>query len=279
MFQNNSSLTAFKISAQNFFCRNRCKTAAEVLISVAMLFSASSASAHKISSWEPYKSLFEQGECKRLISHLKPLSKPRNWYDNRMWSRSRILNSKCHMQLENYKAALKSLKQTPESEERDVWLFQKIRVLLKSGNQSKAITNIRKLLKLPEKFSYFQSLRDDLKNEFHTDKEVSLLFPLLHETRKNYKWFLSDYDLHALYIRGAKLKGIKPEHTYRVLGWLFPIDEKTARQSHKNLTAKDLKNMSSAELLKRVRTLTRLGLNDYLVKHLPQLRKWRSRRC
>ena len=278
MLQSNSSFPAFKISAQNFFYRNRRKTVAEVLVIAAMLFFASSASAHKISSWEPYKSLFEQGECQKLISHLKPLSKPRDWYDNRMWSRSRILNSKCQMQLENYKAALKSLKQTPESEERDVWLFQKIRVLLKSGNQSKAITNIRKLLKLPEKNSYLQSLRDDLKNEFHTDKEVSLLFPLLHETRKNYKWFLSDYDLHALYIRGAKLKGIKPEHTYRVLGWLFPIDEKTARQSHKNLTAKDLKNISPAELLKRVRTLTRLGLNDYLVKHLPQLRKWRSRK-
>ncbi len=253
-------------------------TVAEVLVIAAMLFFASSASAHKISSWEPYKSLFEHGECQKLISHLKPLSKPLDWYDNRMWSRSRILNSKCQMQLENYKAALKSLKQTPESEERDVWLFQKIRVLIKSGNQSKAIANIKKLLKLPEKKSYLQSLRDDLKNEFHTDKEVRILFPLLHETRKNYKWFLSDYDLHTLYIRGAKLKGIKPEHKYRVLGWQFPIDEKSARQSHKNLTAKDLKNMSPAELLKRVRTLTRLGLNNYLVKHLPQLRKWRSRK-
>lgn len=278
MLQSNFSFPAFKISIQTFFFRNRCKTVVEVLIITAMLFFASSASAHKISSWEPYKSLLEQGECQELISHLKPLSMPRNWYDNRMWSQSRILNSKCQMQLENYKAALKSLKQTPESEERDVWLFQKIKVLLKSGNQSKAITNIRKLLKLPEKFSYLQSLRDDLKNEFNTDKEVSLLFPLLHETRKNYKWFLSDYDLHALYIRGAKLKGIKPEHTYRVLGWQFPLDEKTARQSHKDLTAKDLKNMSPAELLKRVRTLTRLGLNNYLVKHLPQLRKWRSRK-
>ena len=278
MLQSNFYFPTLKISIQTFFFRNRCKTVVEVLIITAMLFFASSVSAHKISSWEPYKSLLEQGECQELISHLKPLSMPRNWYDNRMWSQSRILNSKCQMQLENYKAALKSLKQTPESEERDVWLFQKIKVLLKSGNQSKAITNIRKLLKMPEKFSYLQSLRDELKNEFNTDKEVSLLFPLLHETRKNYKWFLSDYDLHALYIRGAKLKGIKPEHTYRVLGWLFPLDEKTARQSHKDLTAKDLKNMSPAELIKRVRTLTRLGLNNYLVKHLPQLRKWRSRK-
>ena len=278
MLQSNFSFPTFKILIQTFFFRNRCKTVVEVLIITAMLFFASSVSAHKISSWEPYKSLLEQGECQELISHLKPLSMPRNWYDNRMWSQSRILNSKCQMQLEIYKAALKSLKQTPESEERDVWLFQKIKVLLKSGNQSKAITNIRKLLKLPEKFSYLQSLRDELKNEFNTDKEVSLLFPLLHETRKNYKWFLSDYDLHALYIRGAKLKGIKTEHTYRVLGWQFPLDEKTARQSHKELTAKDLKNMSPAELLKRVRTLTRLGLNNYLVNHLPQLRKWRSRK-
>ena len=120
MLQSNFSFSAFKILVQNFFYRNPCKTVAEVLIIAVILFSANSASAHKMSSWEPYKSLFEQGECQKLISHLKPLPKPRNWYDNRMWSRSRILNSKCQMQLENYKAALKSLKQTPESEERDV---------------------------------------------------------------------------------------------------------------------------------------------------------------
>ena len=238
-----------------------------------MLFSPSSASAHKIYSWEPYKNLYEQGDCQELISHLKPLSKPRNWNDNRMWNRSRILNSKCQLQLGNFKAALDSIEQTPESEERDVWLFQKIRILLKSDNHSKAIVNIRKLLKKPEKFSYLRSLQDDLKNEFRTDKEVRLLFPLLHDTRKNYKWFLSQYDIHSLYIRGAKLNKVKLEHKYRVMGWQFPDDEKTARQSHKNLTNGDILKLSPEEIYKRVRTLTGLDLNKYLIIHLPQLRK------
>ena len=125
----------------------------------------------------------------------------------------------------------------------DAWIFQKIRVLLQSGHHRKAIVSIRKLLKHPEMIFYLSSLRDNINSEFTTDKEARIIFHLLHDTRKKHKWFLTDYKLHALYLRGAKLKGIKLDHKYRVLGWQFPEDEKTAILSHKNLTAVDIKKM------------------------------------
>ena len=213
-----------------------------------------------------------------LIRQLEPISKPKDWANNGMWSRSRILNAKCQLQLGNYNAALNSLKQTAESEVSDAWIYQKIRVLLQSDKLQEAITSIRKLLLHPKMKFYIRSLRENLKSEFRTDDEVRLIFPLLHETRKHYKLFLTDYEIHALYLRGAKLKGVKLEHKYRVLGWQFPDDEKTARQSHKMLTASDFKIMTPAEVHKRVRILSGLGLNKYLIKHLPQLRKWQSRK-
>ena len=243
-----------------------------------LVFPISSVFADKPSSWKPYINFFENGDCKVLIRQLEPISKPKDWANNGMWSRSRILNAKCQLQLGNYNAALNSLKQTAESEVSDAWIYQKIRVLLQSDKLREAITSIRKLLLHPKMKFYIRSLRENLKSELRTDDEVRLIFPLLHETRKHYKLFLTDYEIHALYLRGAKLKGVKLEHKYRVLGWQFPDDEKTARQSHKMLTASDFKIMTPAEVLKRVRILSGLGLNKYLIKHLPQLRKWQSRK-
>lgn len=241
-----------------------------------LLLPVNSVFAHKNSSWKPYINFYENGDCKVLIRQLKPLAKPKSWINNGLWSRSRILNAKCQLQLENYKAALKSLKQTPESEVVDAWIFQKIRIQLRANQHREAIINIRKLLKLPEMKFYLSALRENIKSEFSTDKEVRQIFHLLYDTRKNHKWFLTDYEIHALYLRGAKLKGVKLEHKYRVLGWQFPDDRKTAILSHKKLTANDFKKMSAAEISNRVRSLTKLGLNKYLIRHLPALSKGRS---
>ena len=77
-------------------------------------------------------------------------------------------------------------------------------------------------------------------------------------------------------MRGAKLKGVKLEHKYKVLGWQFPVNQKTAVLSHKRLTAGELKNLSPEELVRRVESLSKIGLDKYLIEHLPQLRKERN---
>jgi len=278
MFQSFKQLKAFsKLESRNYFSKP-LKFTGTLCFVFALLLPLNSVSAHKRSSWKPFIHFYESGDCKVLIRQLKPLAKPKSWTNNGLWSRSRILNAKCHLQLGNYKAALKSLKQTPQSVVNDAWTFQKIRVLLKANRHREAIVSIRKLLKLPERNFYLSSLRENIKSEFSTDKEIRQLFHLLHDTRKNHKWFLTDYEIHSLYLRGAKLKGLKLEHKYKVLGWQFPLDQKTAVLSHKNLTATELKKISPAELSRRVRSLSKLGLNKYLIKHLPQLRQGRSRK-
>jgi len=276
MFQSFKQLKAFSNFESFINYSKRFKCSATLCFVFALLLPLSSVSAHKISSWKPFIHFYESGDCKVLIRQLKPLAKPKSWTNNGLWSRSRILNAKCHLQLGNYKAALKSLKQTPESEVRDAWIFQKIRVLLQSDLHREAIVSIRKLLKHPERNFYLSSLRENIKSEFNTDMEARQIFHLLHDTRKNYKWFLTDYEIHTLYLRGAKLKGIKLKHKYKVLGWQFPIDQKTAVLSHKNLTSDELKKISPTELSNRVRSLSKLGLDKYLIKHLPKLRLERS---
>ncbi|MGY8700851.1 MAG: hypothetical protein ACKVJ3_06790, partial [bacterium] len=278
MFQSFKQLKASSNFESVKYYSKPFKFAGTLCFVFALLLPLSSISAHKKSSWKPYIHFYESGDCKVLIRQLKPLAKPKSWTNNGLWSRSRILNAKCHLQLGNHKAAFKSLKQTPESEMIDAWIFQKIRILLQSDRHREAIVSIRILLKLPERNFYLSSLREDIKTEFSTDKEALQIFNLLHDTRKNHNWFLTDYEIHALYLRGAKLKGVKLEHKYKVLGWQYPLDKKTAVLSHKNLTADELKIISPAELSRRVRSLSKLGLDMYLIKHLPQLRNGRSRK-
>jgi len=278
MFQSFKQLKGFINFERSKYFSKPFKFAGMLCFVFALLLPLNSVSAHKRSSLKPFIHFYESGDCKVLIRQLKPLVKPKSWTNNGLWSRSRILNAKCHLQLGNYEAALKSLKQTLQSVVSDAWTFQKIRVLLKANRHREAIVIIRKLLKLSEKNFYLGSLRENIKSEFRTNKEVGQIFQLLHDTRKNHKWFLTDYEIHAIYLRGAKLKGVKLEHKYKVLGWQFPLDQKTSVLSHRNLTANELKKMSSAELSSRVRSLSKLGLNKYLIKHLPQLRQGRSRK-
>lgn len=278
MFQGFKQLTGLSNLVNFKYCSKSWKVARTICFVFALLIPLSSISAHKRPSLQPFTQLYESGNCKELIHQLNNLSKPKSWNNNILWSGSRILKAKCHREIGNFKLALKSLKQTPESEFRDAWIFQNILVLLKSDRHREAIVSIRKLLKLPENNYYLDPLRKYIKSEFITDKETSQIFNLLHDTRKNYKWFLSDYKIHKLYLRGAKLKGIKLEHKYKVLGWQFPIDKKTAILSHKNLNADQLKRISEAELSSRVRSLSKLKLNKYLIKHLQQLRKGRSKK-
>ena len=232
--------------------------------------------AHNTHSWGPYFSYYKNGECNKLLQRLKYLSKPTAWKDSGLWNRSRIIQSKCHLQLGNYEEALKSIKMSPESKIKDAWTFQKIRVLLNTPRHKQAFAEIRKLLQHQKMQYYLVSLREELKKFFRREAETELIYYLLHDTRKNKNWFLKDYELHSIYIKGAELFGHKIKHEYKVLGWQNPIDEASARLSHTKLKKSDLKNMTPKEINNRIKKLEKLGLYKYLIEHLPKLKKGRK---
>ena len=231
-----------------------------------------SAHAHTRSSLNPFLILFDKGDCKLLVLKLKPLTKKESWANRDLWLRSQILNAKCEIELGNNNQALNILNRIEEKEFFDALLYQKIRALLKLKKHAEAIKNIRKLIEHPKKDFYLRFLREDIKSEFVTDKDAMAIFPILHETNSEQKWFLNDYEINLLYHRGASLNSTKLDSKYRILSWQFPIDEKTARQSQKNLSANDIKKITIPNIFKRVQTLSNLKLNKYLIYHLPQLR-------
>ena len=237
-----------------------------------ILLTSTSVCAQTRSSLKSFLILFKNGDCNSLVLKLKPLNKKESWRNRDLWLRSQIINIKCKIELGHYDQALKIINRIEEKEFFDVLLYQKIRALLKSKKYLEALNNIRKLLKHPKKNFYLRFLRENIKSEFVTDKNALVIFPFLHETNSNHKWFLKDFEINSLYLRGARLKRTKLDSKYRILGWQFPQDEKTARQSQNNLNDNDFKKITSSDILMRVRTLSNLKLTEYLIDHLPELR-------
>ncbi|MBG55898.1 MAG: hypothetical protein CL935_02060 [Deltaproteobacteria bacterium] len=278
MFSHKNHLNYKFIGSTRKLIQGCFKTATVFCLILVFFNSLNIVKAHNNQLWKPYFDYYEKGECKKLLQQLTHLSKPEAWANSGLWSRSRIIQSKCHLQNGNYKEALESLRLNKGSIIKDAWLFQKIRVLLHASKQREGLAEIRKLLQHQKKEYYINSLREELKKSFHTDKVTELIYNFLHDTRKNKNWFLKDYKLHSIYIKGADLYGHKVEHEYKVLGWQYPIDEASARLSHKQLKITDLKKMTSKEINNRVHTLKKLGLEQYLMEHLPLLSKEMSRK-
>ncbi len=237
-----------------------------------ILFNSASIFAKTRSSLEPFLILFKKNDCHSLILKLKPFNKKESWVNRDLWIRSQILNAKCEIEMGNNDRAVNILDRIKEKEFFDALIFQKIRALLKSKKHLEAVNNIRKLLAHPKKNFYLRFLREEIKSEFVTDKEAMVIFPLLHETNSNHNWFLKDFQINSLYLRGARLNGEKLDSKFQLLGWQYPIDEETARSSQKKLSSKDIKIIPSKNILRRIQTLSNLKLNKYLIEHIPQLR-------
>ena len=88
-----------------------------------------------------------------------------------------------------------------------------------------------------------------MKKSFHSEKGTEFIYDLLKDTRKKKDWFLKDFKLHSIFMKGAELHGHKVAHEYKVLGWQYPIDEASARLSHKKLQSIDLKKMTPTETI------------------------------
>ena len=144
-----------------------------------------------------------------------------------------------------------------------------VAVLGSTGYVGYELVNI--LLKHPKKKFYLESLREDIKREFVNDEDSILIFSLLQKTKNNKKWFLKDFKIHSLYVRGAYLNGFKLDHKTKNLGWQFPYDEKTARTSHQKMSEADLKKLTPKNITNRINNLYKLHLHKYLIDHIPQL--------
>ena len=84
--------------------------------------------AHKRASWKPFINLYNNGNCEKLISQFKHLSKPESWKNNGLWIRSQILKAKCNIDFGNHKVAINVLNHIQDFEFSDSLIYQKIRV-------------------------------------------------------------------------------------------------------------------------------------------------------
>ena len=151
---------------------------------------------------------------------------------------------------------------------RDYWALQQVRLYLTWKKHEKALGAIEKILESPRRYLYLPTLRLMLKNHFNSAKELNLLYSFLENTLHQPDWFFEEYDLAEKFIKVAERKKVTVPFEVTANLWMNPDNLKDAEASDQRINRIKQKP-SGAMVVNRMKTISRLRLDMYLIKHLP----------
>ncbi|MGA0191653.1 MAG: transglycosylase SLT domain-containing protein [bacterium] len=151
---------------------------------------------------------------------------------------------------------------------RDYWALQQVRLYLTWKKHDKALGAIEKILESPRRSLYLPTLRLMLKNHFNSPSELNLLYSFLEKTLDQPDWFFEEYDLAEKFIKVAEKKKVAVPFEVTANLWMNPDTLKDAEASDQRIKGEQQKT-SGAMVVSRMKTISRLRLDMYLIKHLP----------
>ncbi|MGB0485922.1 MAG: transglycosylase SLT domain-containing protein [bacterium] len=151
---------------------------------------------------------------------------------------------------------------------RDYWALQQVRLYLTWKKHEKALGAIEKILESPRRYLYLPTLRLMLKNHFNSAKELNLLYSFLENTLHQPDWFFEEYDLAEKFIKVAERKKVTVPFEVTANLWMNPDNLKDAEASDQRINRIKQKP-SGSMVVNRMKTISRLRLDMYLIKHLP----------
>ncbi len=164
------------------------------------------------------------------------------------------------------KVFLKGFRTDPKH--RDYWALQQVRLYLTWKKHDKALSAIEKILESPRRSLYLPTLRLMLKNHFNSPSELNLLYSFLEKTLDQPDWFFEEYDLAEKFIKVAERKKVVVPFEVTANLWMNPDTLKDAEASDQRIKGEQQKP-SGAMVVNRMKTISRLRLDMYLIKHLP----------
>ena len=164
------------------------------------------------------------------------------------------------------KVFLKGFRTDPKH--RDYWALQQVRLYLTWKKHDKALSAIEKILESPRRSLYLPTLRLMLKNHFNSTSELNLLYSFLEKTLDQPDWFFEEYDLAKEFIKVAERKKVAVPFEVTANLWMNPDTLKDAEASDQRIKGEQQKP-SGAMVVNRMKTISRLRLDMYLIKHLP----------
>tara|TARA_E500000075_G_C6994643_1_gene325874 strand:- start:324 stop:2486 length:2163 start_codon:yes stop_codon:yes gene_type:complete len=164
------------------------------------------------------------------------------------------------------KVFLKGFRTDPKH--RDYWALQQVRLYLTWKKHDKALSAIEKILESPRRSLYLPTLRLMLKNHFNSTSELNLLYSFMEKTLDQPDWFFEEYDLAEKFIKVAERKKVAVPFEVTANLWMNPDTLKDAEASDQRIKGEQQKP-SGAMVVNRMKTISRLRLDMYLIKHLP----------
>ena len=164
------------------------------------------------------------------------------------------------------KVFLKGFRTDPKH--RDYWALQQVRLYLTWKKHDKALNSIEKILESPRRSLYLPTLRLMLNNHFNSTSELNLLYSFMEKTLDQPDWFFEEYDLAEKFIKVAERKKVAVPFEVTANLWMNPDTLKDAEASDQRIKGEQQKP-SGAMVVNRMKTISRLRLDMYLIKHLP----------
>ncbi len=164
------------------------------------------------------------------------------------------------------KVFLKGFRTDPKH--RDYWALQQVRLYLTWKKHDKALNSIEKILESPRRSLYLPTLRLMLKNHFNSTSELNLLYSFMEKTLDQPDWFFEEYDLAEKFIKVAEREKVAVPFEVTANLWMNPDTLKDAEASDQRIKGEQQKP-SGAMVVNRMKTISRLRLDMYLIKHLP----------
>ena len=151
---------------------------------------------------------------------------------------------------------------------KDYWALQQVRLYLTWKQHEKVLGAIEKILASSRRSLYLPTLRLMLKNHFNNANELNLLYGFLEKTLHQPDWFFAEYDLAEKFIKVAERKNITVPFGVTAKLWTNPDNLRDAEASNQRIQSE--KQKPSGEIVvDRMKRISRLRLDMYLIKHLP----------
>ena len=151
---------------------------------------------------------------------------------------------------------------------RDYWALQQVRLYLTWKQHEKALDAIDTILASSRRSLYLPTLRLMLKNHFNSATELNLLYSFLEKTLHQSDWFFEEYDLTEKFIKVAERKKVTVPFEVIANLWMNPDNLRDAEASDQRIKG-DEQKPSGGMVVNRMKTISRLRLDMYLIKHLP----------
>ncbi|MBF0351064.1 MAG: transglycosylase SLT domain-containing protein [SAR324 cluster bacterium] len=220
--------------------------------------------------WDNNSFVLDQKFCQEFSRQVED---PKAFYTVDDQKRVLFIQGHCHILSGAFEDGEKAFAegQKLDAENKDIWLYQRLKNYLESPAPEKAFPLVRQLISLPAYPDYESRLQQNIRKNFRNSE--SLVFPLLHDIIQKTSKIFQDPVIIGIYLRGARQLEYTVSPRMLLLQWQYPEDRDTALQSDQAMSQMILDQqivLNATNYFNRFNHLENINQHKLLLQSIPE---------